>query len=478
MRKLLSTFLAIIIVLSLSASGAHIAQAEKSNANEKLLNIKNDQKFFLANLFSNIFFHSTFHFDTLISYVELAIADKNNTNEADMPEDRNSILKEFVNSEDITINILAIEKNADIFYWPMELIKRKYPNITIEMRIVSNEETMQNELLSAKSKGKMPDIFMIKDGWIDEYWSLISPAPRELFTVEDIKKDYFSMISDVFCTETRVWAIPIFIDSLVIFYNSDLLKDGRVALASKPADNWEGLRVQLGNFKQLAEKNKIFFSLDQQDSFKMTFELFKSLVLQSAITTEEKVGDKEKIEKILQFLMFFYEKSANKKTNLEQFSSGDMAIIFGNNDMSKDIRNILSENMRNNAVGKLNEKNFNISLLPQTNKDEKTVTLGESWGFAVYSRSENINTSWVIIDFLTSEEIVKDFVLKTGKTPARIKLANGIFAESANLAESAKKWSGYEFKKVFEENFTNLVNKKSTTEEVIENFYNFFQSKP
>src|SRR3989338_6549903 len=144
--------------------------------------------------------------------------------------------------------------------------KSIHPNVSIEYKKIRYEE-YERLFLEALAEDRGPDIFSIHNTWIGKYQSKITPLPKTVtlpfqsiqgtikkeiitelktiptITAANIRKNYLDVVaSDVIRiargqdnkTEEQILGLPLSVDTMVLFYNKDILN--AAGIATEPGD--------------------------------------------------------------------------------------------------------------------------------------------------------------------------------------------------------------------------------------------------
>lgn len=135
-------------------------------------------------------------------------------------------------SEPITIKIWRTFENASAFSEIFNLLESKYPNISIEYRRLPFEE-YELAVSEALSTGEGPDIWSIRNDWVRRHIDKLVPAPNELIisgqnnlTISEVmNKDYVPVVLKDVIRDGRVYGLPLYMDTLVLYKNSDVFRE-------------------------------------------------------------------------------------------------------------------------------------------------------------------------------------------------------------------------------------------------------------
>ncbi len=115
---------------------------------------------------------------------------------------------------------------------------REYNEITANIEIILSKQPSSgfiDKFISVAQTGSTPDIFLGKASWLGELANLgyikglsdfLSPSEEALF---------FPLSIDGLSYMNELWAIPLWIDSFLLFYNKDLFDENNVKY---PTNNW------------------------------------------------------------------------------------------------------------------------------------------------------------------------------------------------------------------------------------------------
>ncbi|MFH1522825.1 MAG: extracellular solute-binding protein [Patescibacteria group bacterium] len=387
----------------------------------------------------------------------------------------------------ITLNYWRVWDGPDAFSEIIDNYKRLHPFITIEYRKLRYSE-YEKELLEALAEDKGPDIFSIHNTWLKKYESKIAPMPPQItmaypVTKGTIKKEtmpelrttksislkelkdnfidvvYSDVLLDVYDDKTgksveRVFALPLAIDTLAMYYNKDLLNNAGIA---KPPIYWNReFQLAVKSLTKQDTKGQIIQSgiaLGTSNNIERYSDILSILMMQNGAIMMDEAGRVtfDKIPESLKNLKYnpglgalnFYTDFSNPakevyswnselENSLDMFIAGRLAIMLG---YSYDLPTIKAR------APKLN---FSIAKLPQIEDNPKSINFANYWVEGVSNKSKYINEAWDFIQFATKEEYVESYLAKTKKPTALRSLVNeqiedmdiGVFAEQVLTAQS------------------------------------------
>ena len=158
-----------------------------------------------------------------------------------------------------------------------------HPNVSIEYRKFRYEE-YEKALIEALAEDRGPDIFSINNTWVERYKSKLLPIPEKIIvpvkqivgsvkkeevielistkplTTTQIKKNFLDVVgSDVISKDDvsqsdpakqslKVWGLALSMDTLVLFYNKDLLSNAGIA---EPPETWTEFQDQVSKITKI-----------------------------------------------------------------------------------------------------------------------------------------------------------------------------------------------------------------------------------
>jgi len=388
----------------------------------------------------------------------------------------------------VVLNYWRVWDGPDAFDSIIANYKAIHPYITINYRKLRYSEYEQ-ALLEAMAEDKGPDILSLHNTWIPKYQSKLAPLPAQITMVypvqkgtikkeivqelrtakslnlKDLKNNFIDTVFDDVVlnnknettgkTTQEIYGLPLALDTLVLYYNKDLLNNAGIA---EPPAFWNqefqqdvkkltkqdtsGQIIQsgvaLGGSKNIGRYSDILSALMIQNGAIMIDE--NNNVTFDRIPPSLKDQSYSPGLEALRFYTDFsnpakevYSWNSNLGSSLEMFTSGKLAMMF---DYAYDLPTIKSQ------APKLN---FAVAKLPQIEGNQGNVSMANYWIETVSNKSKYINESWNFIQFAAKAEQVKSYLDKTQKPTALRSLVSDQIANSdipafAEQVLTAKSW--------------------------------------
>lgn len=327
----------------------------------------------------------------------------------------------------------------------------QHPNISIRYRQLRPEE-FDLELLNALAEDRGPDIFSIRNTQVPIYNSKIAPMPgkttiayevtqkslgikeetlieirdEQSLTVGELKSFFVDVVSDDVVRDNKIFALPFSVNTLVLFYNRDLLNNAGIPLA---ATTWQELQEHVqrltfqdtdGNLLQsgaaLGSSHNISYSPDiisllmMQNGAQMT-----DNNRHATFNNVPPGGDRtyNPGPAAVQFYTDFanpgkevYTWNYGMPNSIEAFVQGKVAYLFG---YSGEIKTITDKRQ-----GKLN---YGITGVPQI-ENRPAVNFASYTVHTVSAKSVHLNEAWNFLQFASRKDEVRKYLAKTGQPTA------------------------------------------------------------
>lgn len=366
-------------------------------------------------------------------------------------------------------------------------------------------DTYKKELLDALASGQGPDIFLIHNTWLPSFQDKIISAPPLVFGEQRFRQNFADVVVSDFLDKGTVWAAPLSVDSLGLYYNKDLFNEAGI---SAPPKNWDEFSVDVQKLTKLSANREIVQSgaaLGTPYNINRSTDILNLLMLQGGAQTNDfgvldlksfRTTASGEYQPALDALSFYtqfaqtgsqyYSWNPRMHYSIDAFSEGVLAMMFN---YSWHIQTIKDKSPK---------LNFAVASAPQFSGNFP-VNYANYWGFAVaknkipeagvpYDASRQ--EAWNFITFLTAKPEGKftsggglgggaidpnydpavEYLNKTKKPAARRDLIElqktdpefGVFAKDNLIAKSWKQGQPDAIENIFAE-MIDQVNKGQAT---------------
>lgn len=343
--------------------------------------------------------------------------------------------------EPITLEYWRLFHESSALDSQIEEYQREHPNINIEVKKVDLKpgETVydyQANITKLIADGAGPDMFMISNSWLPYMENQITPIPQGFMSAKTFENTFPQFAVDDFVRDSRVFAVPYYIDNLMLYYNVSLFDEARL----KPPKTLQELvdivpkltkKDGSGNITQSAialgadttsipQAANILAALMMQYGAEMTSPDLKTATfnLPAPGSNPPYFAGREALAYYTQFANpgspnnYTYTDAKDSRGNrilpidIQGFREGKTAMFIGYSYHIQNIRNFAPRSLR-----------FDTVALPQLRLQEPA-NVANYWGETVSKTSKHPNEAWDFIRFMTSTSNLSQLARNTGTVPS------------------------------------------------------------
>lgn len=370
----------------------------------------------------------------------------------------------------LTLKYWRVFDDTDAFAPAIAQYTKLHDNVTIEYRKFRFDE-YQAALLNALAEGSGPDVISLHNTWMHNWQSRLLPVPKMLsvpyrqalggglqktetasivntpgVTIASLMNDFVDVVqNDAILTTIpadpkaqpvqQIYGLPLSVDSLVMFYNQNLLDSANIP---EPAKTWTDFQTQVKKITKLDQSGAILVSgaaIGTADNVERSSDILGLLMMQNgAVMTDgsgkaafDQYTDATKTRPLppgaeaLQFYTDFanpvkevYTWNANMPDSLTAFAKGQVAYFFG---YAYDIPLIRQAN---------SQLKFGIAPCPQVTDDPNAaVYYANYWLETVSNKTQYPDQAWDFVQFLTKADQAKTYLKNSDKPTALRSLVDG-----------------------------------------------------
>lgn len=273
----------------------------------------------------------------------------------------------------------------------IDLYQSQNPNVVINY-VRQSSINYRTRVQTQIREGVGPDIFRIHNSWLPLFRDDLAPAPEDVFTLEDYKNLFLPVAVDSFVKNNAIYASPIEIDGLVLFYNEEMLS----GIGGKPPRTWQefidtSVKMTVRDGSGIKTAGAGIGAAGNVDHFS---DILGLLLLQQPNVNFERM-DSPAVAEVLRFYSGFVTDPRKKvwDVNLpkttQMFVEGRLGFYFAPSWRAHEIR-VANPDLK-----------FKTAAVPQLSSI-KAANWATFWGEAVSSKSKNPSEAWKFIKFLTS----------------------------------------------------------------------------
>jgi len=314
----------------------------------------------------------------------------------------------------------------------------------------------QKDLKKAKDKNNSPDIFMINNNWLEKYVTELEPLEgNEAYAKEYDLLDYAGLLDTFYAKtligvvyENQLYGLPLFSDSLALFFNKDLFEKAGIA---EPPKSWIEFKnyarkltalnnkdeiiqsgAALGTGKNVNRSSDILSLLIMQGGGNVidnngTTDINKEIEVNTLDGTEKRFPGKRAVEFYAEFSnpkKEIYSWNLDQENSVAAFANNKAAMMIG---YSYHIKNLLAVNP---------DLNYGVSPMPQlenstpVNFSNITIPVVSKFGnckvepIELSDKADCAKISWSFLSFISKKENSKLYLDLTEKVATRKDMVN------------------------------------------------------
>jgi multiple sugar transport system substrate-binding protein len=164
----------------------------------------------------------------------------------------------------ITLRFWGMGREGEVVSELVPEFQRRHPGIRVEVQQIP-WSAAHEKLLTGFVGRSMPDLFQLGNTWVSEFAALgaLEPLDAHVAASTVVRPDhFFTGIWDTNVVDGTAWGLPWYVDTRVLFYRKDLLREA--GYDSFPGD-WAGWRAAMGAMKRRAggDRYVLFLPLNE-----------------------------------------------------------------------------------------------------------------------------------------------------------------------------------------------------------------------
>lgn len=312
---------------------------------------------------------------------------------------------------------------------------------------ISPVDSYEQQLLRALAENRGPDVFLVNASWMPRWQGALLPAPEEIVTEKDVREEFVDDVARNLVSEGRVLGLPLFLDSLGLYVNTDVLNAAGVA---RPPRTWQEVHEIVRRITQFDERDPSHIrrhgiALGTGGNVNRSADILSLLMMQNGaqMIGSDGLPGFGQDPNALQALTFYtdfassskdvYTWNARSDYSLDAFAEGEAAMMVN---YSYHMNTIRAKNPR---------LNFTVAPLPQVevgNAENPPKTYASFWTYGVSRQTVVPEDAWTFVRFISQTAPSRSYLQASGYPPARRDLVQefqndariGVFARQALIA--------------------------------------------
>jgi multiple sugar transport system substrate-binding protein len=359
--------------------------------------------------------------------------------------------------QSVTLQFWGVYDDVSFYNSAITDFQKTNPSIRIAYRQF-NFADYESQLINSFAAGTGPDIWLMHNTWLPKHIAEIQPLPQQvlsgakvsIFTIKQFQDQFVDGALNDLTQNSQIYALPIYMDSMALYYNKDLFNTAGIA---QPPKTWDEFNDDVKKLTVLDSHGNIVragAAIGTASNINRSTDILGLLMMQSGVKMTDdshrsaafalSVGGQNVGETALQYYTDFanstkqvYTWNDQQQYSIDAFAGGNAAMMFN---YSHEITTIRSKSAR---------FNFGIAPMPQIAGSQVAVNYANYWAPTVSKQSKNAVAAWKFLVYLSSAKGAGLYLTASGRPSARRDLIEqekgqpdiGVFAEQAL---SAKCW--------------------------------------
>ncbi len=321
-------------------------------------------------------------------------------------------------------------------------LKEVYPFVTMAYRAFTDAAQYEHALLDALAAGQGPDIFAIANNDLPRKLNKLFPLPATMYTAERLQAEFPDTVLRDFTKGGAIYALPLYIDTLAMVYNRDLLNEAGIAI---PPATWEEVQDAAGKLAKHDDDGLVRAGIALGGSRNVAHmkEIISTLMFQNGA---------EMVNEGYSTAEFASPEGANAFSFYMQFARPSSAAYAWNDALgfSRDVfaagrAAMVIETAEGKALIARKSPFLNIGFTPLPQVDGQKAAYATYQGLAVSRQSKNSRIAWeTVLAFTTDAAYAESYLTASGRPPALRSLVNkysndpalGVFVRQALIGRA------------------------------------------
>lgn len=257
-----------------------------------------------------------------------------------------------------------------------------------------------DQVLKNNNPAELPDIFMVDNTMVGYYENVTTVAPASVITPSEVGQNFYPAVTSNFVKSNQVRGLPLWIDSLAIVYNRNLLAAAGV---TQVPNDWQELKNLAQRLTTTLGTTRVFgFAAGTTNNTSFSTELLQLLVRQNNATLTDSRGNasfnSSDFANALSFLQAFAKEDGGTWDNSGdndalRFAKGQLAMLVA---PSWRLADLLEVNTSQNLG-----LNIGVAPMPQIIGSGNQIHWTTYWGNLVTNNRPNSAAAWQFLDWLT-----------------------------------------------------------------------------
>ncbi len=316
-----------------------------------------------------------------------------------------------------TLSFWAMGREGEVVQELVREFEREHPDIRVDVQQIP-WSAAHEKLLTAFVGRSTPDIAQLGNTWVTEFVALGALAPLDSLVAASVDlapADYFPGIWDTNVLDGRLYGVPWYVDTRLLFYRTDVLR--RAGYDAIPA-TWDEWKAAMVAVKRAAGEGRYAFFLPLNEWQPIVvLGLQAGSPLLEADATRGAFSRPEFLRALHWYVDLFEEGLAppvrnNEIANMyQEFERETFSmVITGPWNLGEFARRLPAEL----------QDAWSTSALPGPDAEHPGVSVAGGSSLVLFERSKKRDAAWKLVEFLSRPDQQLAFARLSGDLPARV----------------------------------------------------------
>lgn len=273
--------------------------------------------------------------------------------------------------------------------------EKQNPNIKINY-VRQSSLNYRTRVQTQIREGVGPDVFWIHNSWLPMFAGDLAPSPKDIFSISDYRTLFYPVAISSFVKGDSIFAAPVEIDGLALFYNQELLSG--VGTEPKSWREFIDTAVKMTVKDSKGQIKTAGAALGTASNVDHWQDILGLLILQQPGASLENPATQQ-VADVFRFYSGFVTDprkktwDVNLPSSTQMFASGRLGFYLAPSWRAHELR--------------IANPNLKFKVIPVPQLSSSLVSWATFWGQAVSQKSLHTKEAWHFIKFLTSADSEK-----------------------------------------------------------------------
>lgn len=267
------------------------------------------------------------------------------------------------------------------------------PDITINY-VRQSSLNYRTRVQTQIREGAGPDVFRLHNSWLIMFANDLAPAPADIFNMNEYQATFYPVASASFVQNSQIYAAPIEVDGLALYYNEELLS----GVGGVPPRSWQefiDLSTKMTVKDTTGQIKTAGAALGTASNVDHWSDILGLLFLQQPNVDFNAISSPGAVEVMRFYTSFIIDPrrkswDINLPSSTQVFAQGQLGFYFAPSWRAHELRQM--------------NPNLKFKTVPVPQLPGRQVGWATFWGEAVSAKSTHQKEAWKFVKFLTSQE--------------------------------------------------------------------------